>query len=320
MSNKLKLVGAALYLIKDSHKFVSALRKYAGLHLGRYFAAQALALGLASVSFTFLIPLIRRGPENAPEDIARSYELFGFNFELQLTWYAPFFMVSCALAVLYLAKKSELKIVTRAASAITAFLQNSTLSSPDALDSTALQKLTARSAKVVRWYIIMGTEVLKAAACIGLVWIINSKAIYALGFSLIALTAFSLWSYRSPTDGDNQKAGEEANGLGEFISFKLALSKLSIGFSGLMPTFLVVSLLWDQLVVPEWFVGRDLLLLCLIVSYAGPCLGKAAQGLYRISQMDPIWRHLSLALNRGEPRLIEEQLSKWVPNGRGDDG
>lgn len=319
MSNKLKLIAASLYLVKDSHKFVFALQKYAGLHLSRYFGAQVLALGLASASFTFLIPLIRRGPENAPENISRSYELFGFDFELQLTWYAPFFMVGCALAVLYLAKKSELQIVARAAAAITAFLRNSAPSSTDASESRSLRRLTARSAKLVRWYIIMGTEVLKTAACIGLVWIINSKAIYPLGFSLIVLTAFSLWSYRSPVERDNQEAGEEVNELGEFISFKLALSKLSIGFSGLMPTFLVVSLLWDQLVSPEWYVGRDLLLLCLVVSYAGPCLGKAAQGLYRISQMDPIWRHLSLALNRGEPRLIEEQLSNWVSNGRGDD-
>ena len=319
MSNKLDLVFAALYLIKDSHKFVSALHKYAGLHLGRYFTSQALALGLVSVSFTFLIPLIRRGPENAPAGIERSYQLFGFNFELYLTWYAPFFMVGCALALLYLAKKSELEIVTRAAAAITSFFENNE-SSHDALESRSLRKLIARSAKLVRWYIIMGTEVLKTAACIGLVWVINSKAIYTLSFSLIALTIFSLWSYRSPIEGDNQKAGEEANELDEFISFKLALSKLSIGFSGLMPAFLVVTLLWDQFVSPEWYVGRDLLLLCLVVSYAGPCLGKAAQGLYRISQMDPIWRHLSLALNRGEPRLIEEHLSEWVPNGRGDDG
>lgn len=318
MSNKLELVTAALYLIKDSHKFVSALQKYAGLHLGRYFASQVLALGLASVSFTFLIPLIRRGPENAPAGIVRSFEFFGFNFELHLTWYAPFFMVACALAVVYLAKKSELKIVTRAAAAIMAFLKHGSLSG-DAIEPGSLSKLTARSAKLVRWYIILGTEALKTTACIGLVWFINSKAIYPLGFSLIALTVFSLWSYRSPAEGNNKKAGDEINELDEFISFKLALSKLSIGFSGLMPAFLVVSLLWDQLVLPEWYVGKDLLLLCFLAGYAGPCLGKASQGLYRISQMDPIWRHLSLALNRGEPSLIEEQLLAWAPNGRGDD-
>lgn len=320
MKTKLGLISAGIALFADSHSFVVSLQKYSRLHLSSYFLMQATAFALAAASFAMLIPLIRRGPEKVPAEVSKSFDILGVSVNIELSWYVPFFLVGCALLLLYRAKRAEMTLISRSAEAITNFFTVYDEGYPPIVEQSSSRRAIARASKLARWYIILITEGLKASVCLALVLFVNLAALVPILISLVSITIFSVWSYRAIGEGPDGRVEEERDEIQDFVSFRLSLSKLSIAFSALMPVFLVCTLLWDQLVLAEWHIGRDLLLLCLILSFLGTCLGKMTGGLYRMSQMDPIWRAFGRALELSSIDIARDALSAPSTRRDGMDG
>lgn len=269
--------------------------------------AEAVGLGLVGFALTNIAPLLHNRAPSAPTvsgDLAQ-----------HIPWYTPFFLLLAGVSVLFLAKRIELSIITEAFEAQRSIWDELLSGNTEDRSDRREQKLQQQSAKVMRRLYISVVNTVKLAGCLAFFALVNSSAVAppALALAMLACAgvAFSWSGAYAESDPDNP--------LYDFVILKLRLKRAALAFGNVMPVFLFLTLALTQVYPRGALDPINLMIVILIVNYAGRCANLIAQSMIRIGEAGESWIDAAKAIDMQSSRLLVEAMNAARDIVEGDD-
>lgn len=259
--------------------------------------AEAVGLGLVGFALTQIAPLLHNRAPSAPTvsvDLAQ-----------HIPWYAPFLLLLAGVSVLFLAKRIELSIITEAFEAQQSIWGELLTENAEECSPRLERKLRQQSAKVLRRLYICVLNTAKLAGCLLFFALVNSSAVAPPALALAMLACAGVAFSRAGAHAD----GDPGNPLYDLVTLKLRLKRAALAFSNLMPVFLFVALALTQAYPTGALDPINLVIVSLIVNYAGRCANLIAQSMIRVGDAGESWKDAVKAIDMQSSRHLLEAIN-----------
>lgn len=280
------MLDSSLHLVlRDAYRLSRMLSSTLNVPTVKCFLMQMCALVTAFIGFYALMPLVRGEAYTDALWDGQTINLIGLTFQVEVPFFLPFALVAFAVWLLYQGKKREFDVMP-VVSARLRLDYGDVYSELERRESRALNKAVRTAAAVMRWFLVVKIEAVKLAAGVVGIILIDYHALMPF---LIAIMVPILLSSRK-SESTKEIAPSDDGELLRFIRFRMRLNKSSLTFGNLMPTFLLLTLIWDRLLINEPTDTANLLFLCVLVAFCGNTASRISQSLLRMAESNQTWR------------------------------